>query len=100
MLPGTAAKLYSTTELQVDLEPLAKWCKADYVEKRVASIIGNENKIKMEDGSELEYDILVVNVGSKTRGSFTTEGVWEYSLTTRPINDLLPKIERKEQEFL
>ena len=27
------------------------------------------------------------------------KGVWEHSLTTRPINDLLPKIEKKEQEL-
>ena len=26
--------------------------------------------------------------------------MWEHSLTTRPINELLPKIQRKEQELL
>ena len=28
------------------------------------------------------------------------KGVWEHSLTTRPINDLLPKVVKKEQEML
>lgn len=100
MLPGTVSGLYSDTDLQVDLEPLAKWCRADYVEKRVAKVVGNENKIVMEDGSELSYDVLVLNVGSKTRGAKEVQGVWEHSLTTRPINDLLPKIINKEQEFI
>lgn len=54
----------------------------------------------MEDGSTLEYDILALNVGSKTRGANLTTGVWEHSLTTRPINDLLPKIKVKEESML
>ncbi len=75
---------------------MAKWCRADYIEKRVAKIIGSENKILMEDGSEVHYDVLSVNVGSKTRGTKTIEGIWEHSLTTRPINELLPKIHKKQ----
>jgi NADH dehydrogenase FAD-containing subunit len=51
----------------------------------------------------LDYDILAVNVGSRTKGTGlgkTIEGVWEHALTTRPINDLIGKIERKEQELI
>ena len=54
--------------------------------------MGNQNKLLFEDDSELEYDVLGLNVGSKTRGAKKVPGVWEYSLTTRPINDLLGKI--------
>lgn len=79
------------------MKPLALWCRADYIEKRVAYFRGKENKIYLEDKSSLDYDILAVNVGSRTRGASHTTGVWEHSLTTRPINDLLGKIERKEQ---
>ena len=52
--------------------------------------------MELEDGSFVEYDILALNVGSKTRGTLDVSGVYEHSLTTRPINELLPKIERKE----
>ena len=52
----------------------------------------------MEDGTFVDYDVLALNVGSKTRGAQQTTGVWEHSLTTRPINDLIPKITLKEQE--
>ena len=38
-------------------------------------------------------------MGSKTRDTGNVKGVWEHALTTRPINDLLPKIEKKEQEL-
>jgi NADH dehydrogenase FAD-containing subunit len=52
-----------------------------------------------EDDTELVYDVLSLNVGSKTRGATTVPGVWDYSLTTRPINELLGKIHRKEEEL-
>lgn len=99
MLPGAVAKLYTKEDTQIDMEPLAKWCKADYVQKRVKRVIANANKLEMEDGSFVEYDILALNVGSKTRDAQEVPGVWEHSLTTRPINDLLPKINVKEDEM-
>ena len=74
------------------MAPLASWCNAEYVEKRVKKIHANENRLEMEDGSSISYDILALNVGSKTRDTQNITGVWEHSLTTRPINELLPKI--------
>lgn len=45
--------------------------------------------------------MLVVNVGSRTRGSTNgIEGIWEHSLTTRPINFLLSNIVAKENHLL
>lgn len=112
MLPGAAScniqiliyinclELYKDEEIMVHLEPLADWCGADYVEKRVEKIDGNANKLYFEGGGEMDYDVLGVNVGSRTRGANDVKGVWDYSLTTRPINDLLGKIERKEEELI
>ncbi len=96
------SELYTDEELKVDLDPLAKWCNANYIEKRVIKIVANENKIILSDNSVVDYDILALNLGSKTKGTtgkHTIEGVWEYSLTTRPINDLLPKIIVKENKL-
>ena len=69
MLPGAVSELYTPEEIQIQLEPLAKWCKAEYIEKRVARICGDGNKVELEDGTSVEYDLLCVNVGSRTRGS-------------------------------
>ncbi len=82
------------------MEPLAKWCNAEYIEKKVEKIVANQNKIELADGSALEYDILVVNVGSKTRSTDTVKGIWEHSLSTRPINFLLSNIVEKEEWLL
>ncbi len=85
-------ELYQDEDIQVHMEPLAKWCRADYVEKRVKHIKGETKTIVFEDESTLEYDILALNVGSRTRGANDIQGVWDHSLTTRPINELLGKI--------
>ena len=99
MLPGTVSKLYSDEDLKIHLEPLAQWCKADYVEQRVVKIMGAENKIYLENGETIEYDVLAVNVGSKTKDTGNVKGVWENAITTRPINDLISKISKKETEL-
>jgi len=79
----------------VQLKPLAAWCNAEYIEKRVKAIHGSKKVIETEDGSSIPFDYLAVNVGSRTRGTYSMKGI-EYSLTTRPINELLPKIRAKE----
>lgn len=65
----------------------------------MTKIEGGSNKIILDDGSSLDYDFLAINIGSKTRDTNNVKGVWEHALTTRPINNLLPKIEKKEQEL-
>ena len=69
MLPGSVSKLYTPEDIMIEMAPLAKWCKAEYVEKRLNKIHANENKLEFEDGTFLEYDVLALNVGSKTRGA-------------------------------
>lgn len=99
MLPGTISKLYKNEDIMVWLEPVAKWCKAEWIQKRVEKISGNENKIYFEGGGSIDYDVLSINVGSKTKDTDTAKGAWEHGLTTRPINDLLPKIEVWEKRL-
>ena len=100
MLPGSTSNIYDPKEIQVELKPLAAFCNAEFIQKRVNKINGDENKLELEDGSEVEYDVLAINVGSRTRHTHEVPGVDEFSLTTRPINDLLPKIENRERELL
>lgn len=51
----------------------------------------------MENGDRLSYDVLALNVGSKTKDVLEVKGVWDHAMTTRPINDLLPKVTAKEK---
>ena len=99
MLPGSVSQLYEPKDITVELAPLAKWCKAEYIDARVEKIEASANKVHCANGKVVEYDALAVNVGSKTKDTGNIKGVWENALTTRPINDLLGKIEKKEQDL-
>lgn len=79
------------------MEPVCKFTDTEFIQKRVQKIAANDNKLILDDGEEVPYDVLALNVGSRTRHGYTTPGVDEYALTTRPINELLGKIEKKEQ---
>ena len=93
-------ELYKDDDIQIQLKPLAEWCRAEYVEERVHAIKANDKTIHFESGGSTNYDLLAVNVGSRTRGTNITPGVKEHSLQTRPINDLLGKIELREAELV
>mmetsp|Transcript_4732 Transcript_4732/g.7132 ORF Transcript_4732/g.7132 Transcript_4732/m.7132 type:complete len:471 (-) Transcript_4732:56-1468(-) len=99
MLPGSVSTLYKDEDIMVHLEPLAVWSHAKYIQSAVTRIEGATNTVYLKNGDTVKYDVLAVNIGSKTRGGEKVPGIWEHSLTTRPINDLLPKIEKKELEL-
>ena len=97
MLPGAVSGLYRNDEITILMAPLATWSCAEYIEQRVAKIDGDANKLYLDNGESVDYDVLALNVGSRTRAADEVKGVWEHSLTTRPINELLPKITAKEK---
>ena len=99
MLPGAVAALYRNEEIMIQMSPLAVWSCAEYIEQAVERIDGDASKVYLVNGESVDYDVLALNVGSRTLGADEAPGVWEHSLTTRPINDLLPKINAKEQDL-
>lgn len=99
MLPGSVSGLYTDEDITIHLPPLAAWCRADFIDAKVTKIEGNNNRIILENNEIIEYDALAINVGSRTKDADQVKGVWEHSLTTRPINDLLPKIRVKEDQL-
>ena len=98
MLPGCIAKLYNDPDLIVHFQPIAFWAGASYTQSAVKKIEANKNTVHLEDGSSLVYDILSINIGSKSKER-DVPGVNEYALKTRPINKLLPQITVKEIEM-
>lgn len=99
MLPGSVAGLYTEDDIKVQLAPLAAWCNAEFISQRVKKVIASANQLELENGEKVNYDVLALNVGSKTKDTMDVKGVWEHALTTRPINDLLPKIVKLEGEL-
>lgn len=100
MLPGSSSELYDEEQIKIHLPPLATWSRATFVKEKVTKVVGKENKLLFESGREMNNDVLVLNVGSKTRHTETVKGIWEHSLSTRPINEILRKISEKEKYLI
>ena len=99
MLPGSVADLYEEDELKINLEALAKWSGAEFILGKVSRISGDDQRVYLEGGQVIEYDLLSINIGSKTKAVDHIPGVWEHSLTTRSLNELIPKIKRREVDL-
>jgi len=99
MLPGCIAGLYKAEEIQILMKPLCKWCGAVFVKDTVTTIDHDKKLIYLQDGEPISYDILSIDVGSTTRG-LEIPGVIEHALATRPISDLLNKIETFEKNHI
>mmetsp|Transcript_819 Transcript_819/g.856 ORF Transcript_819/g.856 Transcript_819/m.856 type:complete len:390 (-) Transcript_819:90-1259(-) len=99
MLPGFISHAYNQEEISINLSLLCKFTQTRFVEKRGKRLDAENQLLVMEDDEELRYDILVVNIGSKTLGTESIPGVNEFSLKTRPIINLITEIEQKEEEF-
>ena len=59
-----------------------------FVQGRVADIDADERSLTLEDGSTVDYDYLLIGVGSQT-AFFGIEGLEEHSLTLKSLQDAL-----------
>ncbi len=107
MVPGCIANLYTKEETEIDLVSLAHWAGIKFIQGEVISIdpelqeisiqgSNNNNNNYGQNSNVIHYDVLSMDIGSKSRGVMTTPGVQEYSIPTRPISSLLAKIEKQD----
>lgn len=59
-----------------------------FTQGRVESIENGDNRVRLEDGKSVNYDYLVVSVGSKT-SFFGIDGLRENALTLKSLEDAL-----------
>lgn len=100
MLPGSVAKAYNEEQITIDLRVLSISTNTNLIETPVKNINPDQNEIVLEDERKIDYDFMSFNIGSRTQGTYTVEGVQEHTLPTRPINNLLARIEEKEKTLM
>jgi selenide, water dikinase len=120
MVPGAVAGWYSPQETQIQLQPLAQWAGIRLVHKMVVDIdvnakvvlvesvsqINNENNNDDDDDEDtsspsiIPFDVISIDIGSTSRGLDDIPGAREYTIPTRPIADLVQRMEAKTQELL
>ena len=86
MLPACIANFYKEKEISIDLKSLAEYCGIDFILTKTTKIDAEKNLIHFENNLSINYDLLVVNIGSRTLGKFSVKGVHEHTICTRPIN--------------
>mmetsp|Transcript_23647 Transcript_23647/g.57059 ORF Transcript_23647/g.57059 Transcript_23647/m.57059 type:complete len:452 (+) Transcript_23647:51-1406(+) len=109
MVPGCVSKLYTLDQVQIALDSLADWSRIDFVCGRVVGMHFEEydgQKVVLvegtdEDGNvikkEIPFDVVSVDIGSTTRDFASIPGASQYTISTRPISDLVQRIQKEEE---
>jgi NADH dehydrogenase FAD-containing subunit len=85
-LPQYLGGFYSWEETAVNLKQLCIRYGAEFIRARAEAVEGSRQKILLEDGRELTYDYLVINVGARTAARVQLADVY----TVKPMSALLP----------
>ncbi|GMH55168.1 hypothetical protein TrLO_g5823 [Triparma laevis f. longispina] len=99
MVPGCVSNLYTQDQTKVQLEALARWAGVKYIKSSVVSISSDSNSFTLADSTICKFDVASLDIGSTTRGvkgATKIPGVAEFAIPTRPINELVSKIEAAE----
>ena len=99
MVPGCVSGLYKAEQVEIQLEPLARWASIDFLPTRMIDVDPLAREVHCADGTTLGYDALSLDIGSCSRGAQTVPGVAEHAISTRPISALLARVEAAERGF-
>jgi len=88
MVPGFAAGHYRLDEIRIDLASLAARAGVKLVIGRIAALDAARRLARLEDGTELQYDVASLNLGS-TPG--TVPGSAEHALAAKPFENFMER---------
>jgi len=109
MVPGCVSKLYTLDQVQISLDSLADWAGIEFVCGKVVGMSFEDDDGKKtilveetdEDGNvikkEIPFDVVSVDIGSTTRDFASIPGADENTISTRPISDLVIRIQKEEE---
>ena len=90
MLPGVIAGRYRLDEARLDVAGLAARAYAEFVEGSVVSLDPGARALRLQDGRELRFDFVSLNIGSLVEA--TIPGAAEHAVAVRPFEDFLQRI--------
>lgn len=88
MISGTVAGCYRAREPRLPPERLAAAAGAGWTRGRVRRIDAAARRVTLEDGAELPYDLLSVDVGSRPAGD-DLPGVEAHAIPVKPVRHAL-----------
>ena len=88
MLPGLVAGHYAFDDAHIDLEPLARYAGARFLQTSASAMDAARRSLTLADGSAIDYDTLSIDVGS-TPPAHGIAGVAEHTIPVRPVKQFL-----------
>ena len=83
-----AAGAVEPAAVLLSIDTLLRWTPARLVQGKATAIDPERRLVQLEDGRELDYDRLVVALGSRIE-TFGVPGVLEHALTVQPVQEAL-----------
>ncbi len=90
MLPGWIAGHYVRTDLEIDLEPLARRANVRLVKYSIGAMDANRRCVALSDGRHIDYDVLSLDVGSEIDTSWL-ETLGGRLLPLRPLDEFMER---------
>ncbi len=88
MVPGWLAGTYRFDEMDIDFAALAASAGATFVVDEIVGLDPKRRRIRLRGGSELDYDVLSLNVGSTLTAPVAPPGERVRILSLRPLDKL------------
>ncbi len=85
MVPGFLQGRYEEQEIAFDLPALAGRARGRFVEARATALDPVAREVRLEDGSQLGYDLVSFNVGSRSAGD-QEESVRRHASLVKPMS--------------
>lgn len=102
MVPGCIAGLYTHSETLVHLKPLADWADIVFVHDTVIDIDLETKQIWLlqQPDQPVSFDVISIDIGSTARGYDSCPGASDYAIPTRPIHQLISRLDEARLELL
>src|SRR5688572_18572668 len=88
MLPGLVAGHYTFEQCHIDLQRLAQYAGASFRLTHAHALDTARQRVQLEDGSDLDYDVASIDVGSVLAAQ-DVAGVAAHAIKVRPVRDFL-----------
>lgn len=90
MLPGWIAGHYKLDECVIPLVPLCEKAGARFIASRAVALDLENQRVQLDNGHELPYDILSIDTGAVAGGDLP--GAREHAIAVRPIDHFIETI--------
>jgi selenide,water dikinase len=92
MLPGFLAGHYGAQEISIDVAQAAARAYAEFIPGRVASLDPSQHLARLEDGTELAYEVVSINAGSGVDAGLPGS---EHAVPVKPFDSFLERLQRE-----